>query len=53
MQANVIKMAFNWAFSQQFMHIGDTHTPILLIFVMNFTFTPWQIESEKKPPPNK
>lgn len=51
MQANVIKMAFNWAFSQQFMHTGGTHTPILLIFIMNFTFTPWQIESEKKPHP--
>lgn len=42
-------MAFNWAFSQQFMHTGDTHTSILLIFTMSFIFTPWQIESEKNP----
>lgn len=42
-------MAFKWAFSQQFMHTDDTHTPILLIFTMSFIFTPWQIESEKNP----
>lgn len=42
-------MAFNWVFSQQFMHTGDTHTPILLIVIMSSIFTPWQIESEKNP----
>lgn len=26
-----------------------TPTPILLIFIMSFTFTPWQIKSEKNP----
>lgn len=35
------------------MHIGDTHTPILVIFIMSFTFTPRQIKSEKSPTPQR
>lgn len=30
------------------MYADDTHTLILLIFIMSFTFVPWQIKCEKK-----
>lgn len=49
-QANEIYLAFNWALSQQFMHTDDTLTLILLIFIVSFSFVPWQIKNEKNQP---